>query len=117
MKWKQIRKSIIGWPQSYFSLELHYVYGPPNSKTSLEHVQKRHLYTKEVDAYLVGKMAQCIWHNKWDKDLFTKGVGTSIFLLKINALIHEDPKKRPSLASDLEIFIFHPHNFELLLPL
>jgi serine/threonine protein kinase len=54
----------------WVALELFYIYGPPNFETSLERVQRMHLYTKEADAYLVGKVAQCIWHEEWDKDLF-----------------------------------------------
>jgi hypothetical protein len=72
------------------------------------------LYTKEADTYSVGKVAQCIWHEERDKDLFKGPVGASIFLSKLNTLIHEDPKKRPSLVSVLEIFTSDPHNFELL---
>jgi hypothetical protein len=52
------------------SLELFHVYSPPNSKTSLEHVQMMHMYTKEADAYSVWKMVQRIWKEEWDKDLF-----------------------------------------------
>jgi hypothetical protein len=57
------------------------------------------MYIKEADAYLVGKIAQRIWKEEWDKDLFCNGVGISIFLLKLNALTHEDPKRRASLSS------------------
>jgi hypothetical protein len=84
--------------------ELFYVYGPPYSETSLKRVQRRHLYTKEVDAYSVGKVAQPIWEDEWDKELFKSTVGASIFLYKLHQLQHEDPKNRPSLASILEIF-------------
>jgi hypothetical protein len=58
-------------------------------------------------------MAQCIWHGEWDKDLSKEVVGMSIFLLKLNQLIHEDVKKRPLLASVLEIFVSDFHNIEL----
>jgi hypothetical protein len=84
--------------------ELFYVYGPSNSETSLERIQRRHLYTKEVDTYSVGKVAQLIWEDEWDKELFKSAVGASIFLYKLHQLQHEDPKNRPSLASILEIF-------------
>jgi hypothetical protein len=50
--------------------KLFYIYGPPNSKTSLESVQRRHIYTKEADVDLIEKMAKYIWKEEWDKDLF-----------------------------------------------
>jgi hypothetical protein len=28
------------------------------------------MYKREADAYLVGKMAECIWKEEWNKDLF-----------------------------------------------
>jgi hypothetical protein len=71
------------------------------------------LYTKEVDAYSVGKVAQLIWEDKWDKELFKGAIGTSILLYKLHQLQHEDPKKRLSLASILEIFTSAPHEMEL----
>jgi serine/threonine protein kinase len=94
--------------------KLFYVYGPPNSETSLERVQRRHLYTMEADAYSVGKVAQLIWEDEWDKELFKSAVGASIFLYKLHQLQHEDPRKRPTLASILEIFTSAPHKMELL---
>jgi hypothetical protein len=93
--------------------ELFYIYGPPNSETSLERVQRRHLYTKEADAYLVGKVAQLIWSDKWNKDLFKGPASVSIFLYELYQLINKDPRKRPLLVSILEIFTSKPHNMEL----
>lgn len=69
----------------WVATKLYYVYGLYNSKTSLERLQRRHLYTYGM--YPVGKMAQCIWHDEFDKDLFTGGVGVSIFFLKLHRLI------------------------------
>jgi hypothetical protein len=94
--------------------KLFYVYSPRNSETSLEHVQRRHLYTKEANAYSVGKVALHIWDDEWDKDLFkTTDVRARIFLSKLNALTNKDPKKRPSLASVLDIFTSSPDKIEL----
>jgi hypothetical protein len=84
--------------------ELFYVYGPPNSDTSIELVQRKHLYMKESDAYSVGKLALCIWNDKWEKTLFKMVQCGSIFFSKLNALRNEDLGKRPSLASVLDIF-------------
>jgi hypothetical protein len=93
--------------------KLFYVYDPPNLETSLERVQRRHLYTKEADAYSVGKVAQLIWKDEWYKELFKSVVGASIFLYKLHQLQQEDPRKRPTLASILEIFTSAPHEMEL----
>jgi hypothetical protein len=71
------------------------------------------LYTKEADAYSVGKVVQLIWEDEWDKELFKSAVGANIFLYKLHQLQHKDPKKRPSLASILEIFTSAPHEMEL----
>jgi serine/threonine protein kinase len=54
----------------WVALELFYVYSPPNSETSIDHVRRKHLYTKESDAYLVGKLALRNWNDEWDKTLF-----------------------------------------------
>jgi hypothetical protein len=66
------------------------------------------LCTKEADAYSIGKVALHIWNDEWDKNLFKTTSGASIFLSKLNALINKDPKKRPSLASILDIFTSLP---------
>ena len=58
-------------------------------------------------------MAQCIWYGEWEKDLSKEVVGMNIFLLKLNQLTHEDVKKKPLLASILEIFMSDLNNFEL----
>jgi serine/threonine protein kinase len=75
--------------------KLFYINGPPNSETSLERVQRRHIYTLEVDAYSVGKVAKCIWEEEWDKDLFCNGPSMNIFYTKLKPII-QDPKTRPS---------------------
>ena len=71
----------------------------------MERVQRRHLNTKEANAYLVGKMALCIWNDECDPHLFKIAEEASIFFSKLIALINDDPMKSPSLASVLNIFI------------
>jgi serine/threonine protein kinase len=88
--------------------KLFIVYGQSNSITSLRCVQRRHMYTKEVDACLVGKKVQHIWNVEWDKDVFINGPGMNIFYTKLNALIYEDPKTRASLSSVLKTLTSHP---------
>jgi hypothetical protein len=65
---------------SWVAPKLFYDYGPPNSKTSLEHVERRNLYTKEADAYSVEKMVKHIWKEEWNKNLFCDAVGMNIYL-------------------------------------
>jgi hypothetical protein len=94
--------------------ELFYVYGPPNSETSIEHVQRKHLYTKESDAYLVGKLVLRIWNDEWNKTLLKMVQCGSIFFSKLTALSNEDPMKRPSIVRVLDIFTSPPYKMELL---
>jgi hypothetical protein len=72
------------------------------------------LYTKEADAYSIEKVVLSIWDDEWDKDLFKTADGASIFLSKLNTFTNEDPKKRHSLASVLDIFTSSPYKMELL---
>jgi tRNA nucleotidyltransferase (CCA-adding enzyme) len=72
------------------------------------------MYTKEADAYLVGKIAQCTWKEEWDRDLFHNAFGMNIFTKKLRALTHEILKSRASLSSIIESLTSHPFNFELL---
>jgi hypothetical protein len=60
--------------------ELFYFYGPLNSETSIERVQRKRLYTKESDAYSVEKLALCIWNDEWNPPLFKTVECGSIFL-------------------------------------
>jgi hypothetical protein len=71
------------------------------------------LYTKESDAYSVGKLALCIWDDKWDITLFKTVQCGSIFYSKLNALTNEYPTKRPLLASVLDIFTSLSYKMEL----
>ena len=60
--------------------KLFYVYGPTNFETSIECIQRKQLYTKESNAYSVGKLALLIWNDKWDPHLFKTVECRSIFL-------------------------------------
>jgi hypothetical protein len=50
--------------------ELFYVFGPEGSRTLLEVMQKKHLYTKATDAYSVGVLASLIWKEEWTERYF-----------------------------------------------
>ena len=95
------------------ALELFYDSGLANSKTAIERVQRKHLYTKESDAYLVGKLALHIWNDKWDPHLFKTIEYGSIFLSKLTSLTNKDPMKKPSLAHVLNIFKSKLHKMEM----
>ena len=104
----------------WVALDLFYVYGPPNFKTSIERIHMNNLYTKELDAYSVGKLKLHIWNDKWDPYLFKIVEFGSIFFSKLTALTNEDPTKKPSLARVLDVFTSSPYEMEfarLLLPL
>jgi serine/threonine protein kinase len=92
--------------------ELFYVFGPPNSDTSLDRMKREHLYTKEADAYSVGKLAQKIWNEENDKDLFGDWSGEQIFGSKLKALTIENPKTRASLANVVQVLTAPPFNFK-----
>jgi hypothetical protein len=98
----------------WMARKLFYVYGPPNSKISLECVQKRPMYAKKVDVYLIAKMAQHIWGKEWNEDLICNVVGMDIFIAKFEAFAHEDPKNRASLSTIVQSLIAFSFNFELL---
>jgi hypothetical protein len=83
----------------WVALELFSVYDPTNFETSIERVQRKHLYTKELNAYSVGKLALRIWNDEWNRILFKTVQCGSIFLSKLNALTNKDPTKKPSIAS------------------
>jgi hypothetical protein len=46
------------------------------------------MYTLEADAYLFGKVVECIWEEEWDKDLFCNAIGTNFFIIGLMVLIH-----------------------------
>jgi serine/threonine protein kinase len=46
--------------------ELFYVYGLPNSETTIERVHWKHLYTPQSNAYSVGMLSLRIWNDEWD---------------------------------------------------
>ena len=94
--------------------ELFYVYVPPNPETSIERVRWKYLYTPQLDAYSVGKLALRIWNDKWDQDLIKTEESGSIFLSKLTALTNKDPAKRPPLVHVLDIFKSKP--YEMVMP-
>jgi hypothetical protein len=54
-------------------------------------MQKKHLYSKAMDAYSIGVLASLIWKEEWDRSLLQD---TTIFLgfeLKLRGLQDKDP--------------------------
>ena len=83
--------------------ELFFMYGTrDNEKRNLERMKNMHLYTMGSDAFLVGYLARMIWNNEDSKELFKTKLETIIFRNKLGALVHEDPRRRPSLVRVVE---------------
>jgi hypothetical protein len=96
------------------ALELFFMYGPSNdNERNLEHMKRMHLYTKESDAYSVGFLVKMIWRGKDCKEFFKDTIGLISFSVKLDALIHEDPRKMPSLARVVEDLMGPPYNFKV----
>jgi hypothetical protein len=94
--------------------ELFFVYGPrDDEERNLERMKRMHLYTKETDAFSVGFLAKMMWKGEDCKELFKDTSIAIAFSLKLDALIHEDPTKRPSLARVVEDLMGPPYNFKV----
>ena len=68
-----------------------YVFGSKASRTLLEVMQKKHLYTKAADARSVGMLASLIWKEKWDRMLLPNTMVFHGFELKLRDLQDKDP--------------------------
>jgi serine/threonine protein kinase len=90
--------------------ELFYVFGPEGSRTSLEVMQKKHLYTKAADAYSVGVLASLIWKEGWDRTLLPDATVFHGFELKLRGLQDKDPQTRLSISNVLRRFTSAPFN-------
>jgi hypothetical protein len=77
--------------------ELFYVFGPEGSRTSLEVMEKKHLYTKVADAYSVGVLASLIWKEEWNRMLLPDATVFYGFELKLRGLQDKDPQTRLSI--------------------
>jgi hypothetical protein len=90
--------------------ELFYVFGPEDSRTSLEVMQKKHLYTKAADAYSVGMLASLIWKEEWDRILLPDAMVFHGFELKLRDLQDKDLQIRLSISDVLRRFTSAPFN-------
>jgi hypothetical protein len=90
--------------------ELFYVFGPEGSRNLLEVMQKKHLYSKAVDAYSVGVLASLIWKEEWDKSLLKDATIFHGFELKLRGLQDRDPQTRLSISYSLRRFTSAPFN-------
>jgi hypothetical protein len=93
--------------------ELFYVFGSEGSRTSLEVMQKKHLYTKAADAYSVGVLVSLIWKEEWDRMLLPATVFHGIEL-KLRGLQDKDPQTRLSISDVLKQFTSAPFNMVML---
>jgi len=57
--------------QKYAAPKLFYMYGEKGSETSLEVMQKKHLYSMAADAYATGWIAYQNWKEEWDSKYFS----------------------------------------------
>lgn len=99
-------------PRWWVAPELFYVFGPRNSDTCLERMQREHLFSKEGDAYSVGRLATVIFKDEPDKDLFKIDYAKDFFTDKLKLLCQKDVKKRASLAWVVEQLMSPPYNFK-----
>ncbi len=94
--------------------KLFFVYDPPNDEEcNLERMKRTHLCTRECDAFSVGFLAKMIWRGEDCKELFKDTMDLIGFSIKLDALVHEDPSKKPSLAKVIEDLMGLPYNFKV----
>jgi hypothetical protein len=93
--------------QKHVAHELFYVFGPEDSRNSLEVMQKKHLYSKATDAYSVGVLASLVWKEDWDRTLLPDATVFYGFELKLRGLQDKDPQTRLSISDVLRQFTWH----------
>ena len=91
--------------------ELFYVFGPPNSDTSIDRMQRKHLYSRAADAYSVGKVAQMMWKDEPAPDFLKDYMLQSKFHATLEDLTREDPKVRKSVNDVVTTLMGPPYNF------
>ena len=92
--------------------ELFYIFGPPNSDTSLNIMQRQHPFSELADSYSVGCLAAQIWREEPDDDLFKGPLGWHAFNSKIRALKEEDVVDRSTVSEVVEALKGGIYNFE-----
>lgn len=93
--------------------ELFYEFGPQNSETSLDVMQRRHLYTELADSYAIGWMAREIWQKEPDSAFFKSSTNYAAFQVKIDKLLERDPTNRLTVIKVVEELMAKPFNFEV----
>jgi hypothetical protein len=94
--------------------ELFFVYGERDDPDrNLKRMKDMHPYTMESDAFAVGYLARMIWNNEDSTELFKHNKTKIAFGVKLDALVNEDPKKRPSLAKVVEDLMSSRYNFPI----
>ena len=94
--------------------ELFFVYGPrDDEERNLDRMKRMHPFTRESDAFLVGFLAKMIWKGEESQGLFRDTFSAIAFAVKLDALIDEDPTKRPSLAKVVHDLMGPPYNFKV----
>ena len=73
-------------------------------------MQKKHLYTKAMDAYSVGELANHIWNEEWDKTLLPNFTIFGGFEMKLKGLKDKVPQARLFIQDVMRWFTSAPFN-------
>ena len=76
-------------------------------------MQKKHLYSKAVDAYLVGMLVSQIWREEWDREFLSDEMIFNGFELKLKVLQDKDPETRLLISDVLMQFKIDLFKFEM----
>ena len=93
--------------------ELFYVFGPHGSKTSLECQKKKHLYTKEGDAYAARKLASMLWQEELDNEMLPASEQVAAFRYKLGQLTDPKLSTRATLSDALGMLTSDPIKIRL----
>ena len=93
--------------------ELFYVFGPRESKTSLERQKKKHVYTKGSDAYAAGKLASMIWQEEPNNKMLQTSKHVAAFRYKLGQLTDPNPRTRATLSDALGMLTSNPIKIRL----
>jgi serine/threonine protein kinase len=93
--------------------KLFYVFGPHDSRNSLESMWKKHLYSKAVDAYSIGALAREIWKEEGDKKVLSDAMRFTAFDLKLNNLINKDLETRSSISDVMMRLTSSPYSLRV----
>jgi hypothetical protein len=71
--------------QKHMAPKLFYVFRPQDSIDSLVSNQKKHLYSKAIDANSIGMLVRQIWKEEWDREVYLEAAYFTTFDLKFKS--------------------------------